>query len=214
MKKYERVIGIDITVVNPARVRDFAKGHGYFEKSDRIDANVLQLFGQQKQLKSVDSVLASLVEEKAKTESKVNVIRSVPGVGPVTTATLLSELPELGTLSRSKIAKLVGVAPFIQQSGKSDGKRRTRGGRGTVRKVLYMAALVATQKNLVIKRFYIRLVSNGKPKKLAIIACMRKLLTMLNDMVRQNTLWDENKKGDAGKTVSSQPATARVLDKI
>ena len=72
----------------------------------------------------------------------------------------------------------------------------------------------ATQKNPVIKRFYIRLVSNGKPKKLAIIACMRKLLTMLNDMVRQNTLWDENKKGDAGKTVSSQPATARVLDKI
>ena len=89
------------------------------------------------QLKSVDSVLACLVEAKAKTESKVDVIRSVPGVGP------------------------------------------------------YMAALVATQKNPVIKRFYIRLVSNGKPKKLAIIACMRKLLTMLNDMVRQNKQWDE-----------------------
>ena len=132
----------------------------------------------------------------------------------MTTETLLSELPELGTLSRSKIAKLVGVAPFIQQSGKSDGKRRTRDGRGTVRKVLYMAALVATQKNPVIKRFYIRLVSNGKPKKLAIIACMRKLLTMLNDMVRQNTVWDENKKGGASQTVSSPPATACVLDKI
>lgn len=263
-------VKIDVVVANPARVRDFAKGHGYFEKSDRIDASVLQLFGQQvkvslakprskeernfialcrrrtqltqlinqesnrisrcadsqakafieemlkslkEQMKSVDSVLACLVEAKAKTESKVDVIRSVPGVGPVTTATLLSELPELGILSRSKIAKLVGVAPFIQQSGKSDGKRRTRGGRGTVRKVLYMAALVATQKNPVIKRFYIRLVSNGKPKKLAIMACMRKLLTMLNDMVRQNKQGDEKKSG-AGLTVASQPVAARVLDKV
>jgi transposase len=262
---------IDVVVANPARVRDFASGHGFFEKSDRIDASVLQLFGQQvsvslakprskeernfialcrrrtqllqlinqesnrksrcadsqakafieemlqtlkKQLKSVDSVLASLIEERAKTDSKVNVIRSVPGVGPVTTATLLSELPELGTLSRSKVAKLVGVAPIIRQSGKSDGKRRTRGGRGAVRKVLYMAALVGTQKNPVIERFYKRLVSNGKPKKLAIMACMRKLLTMLNDMVRHDKQWDENKKSVAGLTVTSQPAPAHVLDKV
>ena len=99
------------------------------------------------------------------------------------TATLVAELPELGSLSRAKIAKLVGVAPMIKQSGKSEGKRRARGGRGSVRRVLYMSALAATKKNSVINKFYIRLLSQSKPKKLALVACMPKLLTMLNDMV-------------------------------
>ena len=124
------------------------------------------------QLKVVDSAIEKCLESQAKTDPKIEVIRSVPGVGPVMTATLVAELPELGSLSRAKIAKLVGVAPMIKQSGKSEGKRRARGGRGSVRRVLYMSALVATKKNSVINKFYIRLLSQGKPKKLALVACI------------------------------------------
>jgi transposase len=261
---------VDVVVANPARVRDFAKGHGYFEKSDAIDAQMLQLYGQQvkvslakprtleernfialsrrrtqllqlisqesnryrqcmdpqakafveemvkilkSQLKTVDSAIEKCLEKQAKTNPNIDVIRSVPGVGVVMTSTLVAELPELGSLSRAKIAKLVGVAPMIKQSGKSDGKRRARGGRGNVRRVLYMAALVATQKNPVIKRCYTKLLASGKPKKLALVACMRKLLTILNDMVRHETKWDEKKKSVAGSIVSKRPAPAHVLDK-
>jgi len=166
------------------------------------------------QLKTVDSAIEKCLESQAKTNPKIEVIRSVPGVGVVMTSTLIAELPELGSLSRGKIAKLVGVAPMIKQSGKSEGKRRARGGRGTVRRVLYMAALVATKKNAVINKFYIKLLSQGKPKKLALVACMLKLLTMLNDMVRHQTKWEEKKKSVAGSTVSNRPAPARVLDKV
>jgi transposase len=156
------------------------------------------------QLKTVDSAIEKCLETQAKSNPAIDVIRSVPGVGVVMTSTLIAELPELGSLSRTKIGKLVGVAPMIKQSGKSDGKRRARGGRGSVRRVLYMSALVATKKNPVIKAFYVRLLSKGKPKKLALVACMRKLLTMLNDMVRHQTKWQEHKKKSvAGTTVSS-----------
>ena len=263
---------VDVVVANPARVRDFAKGHGYFEKSDAIDAQILQLYGKQvrvslakprtledrnfialsrrrsqllqlisqesnrlgqcvdaqakalvqemakalkTQLKTVDSAIEKCLESMAKTDPKIGVILSVPGVGVVMTSTLVAELPELGNLSRAKIGKLVGVAPMIKQSGKTEGKRRARGGRGNVRRVLYMAALVATKKNPVIKAFYIRLLSQGKPKKLALIACMRKLLTILNDMVRHQTKWQEQKKKSvAGSTVSNRPAPAHVLNKV
>ena len=109
--------------------------------------------------------------------------------GPVTISTLISELPELGKLSRGEIAKLVGVAPLVNQSGRKDGQRSISGGRGYVRRVLYMATLVATRCNETIKRFYTRLVGNGKPKKVALVASMRKLLTILNDMVRNGECW-------------------------
>ena len=108
----------------------------------------------------------------------------------MTVSTLLSELPELGSLNRKQIAKLVGVAPLAKQSGKSDKKRKPRGGRSQVRSVLYMAALVATRHNAVIKRFYQRLLSRGKEKMVALIAASRKLLTILNDMVRRGEPWD------------------------
>lgn len=107
----------------------------------------------------------------------------------MTASTILAELPELGTLSRAQIAKLVGVAPIINQSGKSDKKRRARGGRSQVRCVLYMAAMSAAQHNPVIKRFYSRLRSRGKLAKVAQTAAMRKLVTILNDMVRNGASW-------------------------
>ena len=120
---------------------------------------------------------------------KDDLLRSVPGVGQVLSFTLLSDLPELGRLSRREIAKLVGVAPLSRDSGTLRGHRFIQGGRASVRAALYMAALVATRHNPVIRSFYQRLLEAGKPKKLALTACMRKLLTILNTMVRTGERW-------------------------
>lgn len=119
-------------------------------------------------------------------------LASVRGIGPATTASLIAEVPELGRLSRREISALVGVAPFNRDSGQMRGKRAIFGGRGQVRRSLYMAALVAIRFNAVVKRFYDRLVAAGKPKKVAIVACMRKLLTILNAMVRTGQSWDDS----------------------
>lgn len=148
----------------------------------------------QKQLKTLNKELQKHTKLMSKETPKVEIINSVPSVGLVTTATLCAEVPELGQLSRTRISKLIGVAPMAHQSGLSDGKRRARGGRSTVRRALYMAALVATRKNPVISKFYARLLSKGKPKKVALVACMRKLLLIINDMVRTQTYWDPDKK--------------------
>jgi len=115
---------------------------------------------------------------------------SVKGIGAVTTLTLLSDLPELGGLRRKPIAKLVGIAPLADDSGKRQGKRRIWGGRASVRTALYMATLSAMRYNPVIAAFYQRLLAAGKPKKVAMVACMRKLLTILNAMMRDNAAWD------------------------
>ena len=147
------------------------------------------------QLQAIDEHLERMLQEQAKSDPKVEILRSAPGVGPVTVSTLIAELPELGQLNREKIAKLVGVAPLANQSGKSDKKRKARGGRSQVRKVLYMAALVATRYNARIKSFYERLLAQGKAKKLALIACARKLLTILNEMVRHGERWRTASKG-------------------
>ena len=153
---------------------------------ETVEASVLHL---KTQLKTIDDRLKVVVQERAKTDPTIGILKSVPGVGVVTVSTLTAELPELGRLSRGQIAKLVGVAPMANQSGDSDRKRRTIGGRGQVRKVLYMAALVATRRNPVIKQFYDRLLSRGKLKKVALVASMRKLLTILNEMVRNGKVW-------------------------
>ena len=119
-----------------------------------------------------------------------DLLDSVKGVGPVTILTLTAALPELGRLDRRQIAKLVGVAPLADDSGHRQGKRRIWGGRAQVRAVVYMAALVAMRHNPVIRAFYERLVAAGKPKKVAIVACMRKLLTILNAMLRDQAMWN------------------------
>ena len=120
------------------------------------------------------------------------ILQSVSGIGPVASATLIAELPELGKLNRRQIASLVGVAPFAKDSGTSKGRRRVQGGRFDVRRVLYMATLTAAFRNPVFKAYYQRLVGAGKLPKVALVACMRKLLTMLNAMVRAGTRWDPN----------------------
>ena len=143
------------------------------------------------QIKTIEKQIAATIADCETLKPKSKILDSCPGVGRATIGVLLAELPELGTLSRGKIAKLVGVAPIVHQSGQTEGKRGTYGGRRMVRRVLYMAALVATQKNAVMKAFYRRLVAKGKPAKVALVAVMRKLLVTLNVMVRDMKTWSE-----------------------
>jgi transposase len=231
-----------VAVVNPRRIREFARSIGQLAKTDKLDAKVIAHFGAathpeakklpteeeerltalmtrrrqiiemltaernrlhsarfamkeriethiawlEKELKDLDDEIAKFIHQSPIWKEKDKLLRSVPGVGSITSATLLAMLPELGTLNRQKIAALVGVAPINKDSGKRQKKRRVFGGRANVRSVLYMAALSASKYNPRIKSFYDHLVSKGKEKKVALTACMRKLLVILNAMMHQN----------------------------
>lgn len=140
-------------------------------------------------LAQLDQDLTTAVQASPIWQAHDELLRSVPGIGPVVTRTLLAELPELGTLTRKQIAALVGVAPLNRDSGRFRGKRTIWGGRATVRAALYMGALVAARHNPVLKAFYQRLRQAGKAPKVALTACMRKLLTMLNAMLKHRTPW-------------------------
>jgi len=232
--------GLSVAVMNPARVRQFARACGLLAKTDKLDAQVLAVFGQRVQPKrsegkseaekqlsalllrrkqleemlkakqnrlrtispslrgSVERIIAILKEEKKLLEEQIQqflkeqkawqeqreILSSAPGVGLVTTATLLADLPELGKMDRKKIAALVGVAPMNYDSGRKRGYRKTKGGRGDVRSLLYMSTLVATRHNPVIQTQYQQMLKRGKLKKVALTACMRKFLTILNAMLR------------------------------
>lgn len=139
----------------------------------------------------LDDVEAQMLEHvKAHFAELDTLLGSVSGVGPIARATLIAELPELGRLARRQVSALVGLAPMANESGTRKGARRIKGGRFEVRRVLYMATLTATQHNPVIKRFYQRLVAAGKLRKVALVASMRKLLTILNAMARTRTTWN------------------------
>lgn len=237
---------VPLVIINPRQVRDFARSTGQLAKTDRIDAQMLALFGErmrpepqtlpdadaqlldalltrrrqliemitaeknrrgfapaalkksitkhitwlERQLSGVDGDIERMIQESALWRAKENLLRSVPGVGPVLSRTLVAELPELGTLGRKQIAALVGVAPLARDSGKLRGRRSVWGGRAGVRATLYMGAMVAARHNPVIREFYQRLIAAGKPKKVALTACMRKLITILNAMVRTQTPWN------------------------
>ena len=141
------------------------------------------------QLQDIERAIHQLIESTPEWKEREALLESVTGVGDKTSFTLLAELPELGTLSRQKIAALVGLAPFHNDSGQSRGTRSIRGGRSTVRHALYMATLVATQHNPTMKAHYDKLLAAGKKKKVALIACMRKFLTILNAMIRNKQSW-------------------------
>jgi transposase len=143
----------------------------------------------QQELTAIDSELDETIRGTPIWCENDDLLQSVPGIGNVVARTLLAELPELGTLGRRQIAALVGVAPFSRDSGTMRGKRTIWGGRAQVRSVLYMAALVASRRNPVIAAFYQRLLAAGKSKKLALVACMRKLLVTLNAILRDRTPW-------------------------
>jgi len=152
-----------------------------------IDEHIAWLKGQ---LKEIDRNLDSYIRSSPIWRAKENLLRSVPGVGPVVSRTLIGSLCELGALNRKQVAALVGVAPFNRDSGTLRGKRAVWGGRAAIRGPLYMAALVATGRNPVIGPYYQHLLAVGKPKKVALTACMRKLITILNAMLRDNRAWE------------------------
>jgi len=152
----------------------------------RIRAHVRWL---EKELDRADGDLDEAVEASTAWKENEALLRSVPGVGPVLARTLLAEMPELGTLAPKRLSALVGVAPFTRDSGTLRGKREAWGGRAPVRASLYMGALVASRYNPILKEFYGRLLAAGKPKKVALVACMRKLLSILNAMMRDRATW-------------------------
>jgi transposase len=160
--------------------------HAYHKHAVRSIKNVLKTLDRQ--LEAIDREVDDHLDRHFGDQRAL--LDSVKGVGPVTILTLTAALPELGQLDRRQIAKLVGVAPLADDSGSRKGKRRIWGGRSDVRAVVYMAALAAIRHNPVIKGFHSRLIAAGKPKKVAIVACMRKLLTILNAMLRDRTAWN------------------------
>jgi transposase len=241
--------GHHVAVVNPRRVRDFAKAMGQMAKTDRIDAHVLALFGERiqpresektsekqqelqqlvvrrrqlvalrtaesnrfeqttsrfalkgirqvlalldKQRAQLDAEIARLIEDDDDWKAKDEILQSVPGIGPGTSATLLAELPELGQINRQRVAALVGLAPFNSDSSTIKGRRTIKGGRRSVRCALYMAAISARRCNPVFQSFAKRLEQSGKRFKVVITACMRKLLVMLNSMIQNKTIWQRN----------------------
>lgn len=239
---------LEAAVVNPRRVRDFAKGIGMDAKTDPIDAEVIARYGEvvqprpvvmksdheqkhtalvnrrnqlldlvnqennrlkqtcdedakesirevldylKKRLKELDSRLAKMLEVDKQNARLIEILSSIKCVGPVMISTLVTALPELGKLNRGQIAKLVGVAPINRDSGKMSGKRFIGGGRHKVRRVLYMATIVGLRHNPVIKAHYAHLKSKGKESKVAIVACMRKLLSIMNTMVKTDQVWQD-----------------------
>jgi transposase len=237
--------GLPVAVVNPKRVREFARASGQLAKTDQLDADVLAHFAEairppvrplptaeserlaalvtrrrqvldmltaernrrhtvpgwmreriaehitwlEAEVQALDDELRQFIDQNPTWHATDDLLQSAPGVGPVTAMTLVAELPELGQLDRQEIAALVGVAPMNRDSGKKRGKRRTQGGRAHVRNVLYMAALSASRFNPVIHTFYERLLQRGKEHKVALTACMRKLLVILNAMVKNQEPW-------------------------
>jgi transposase len=238
--------GFQVCIVNPRQVRDFARAMGRIAKTDRIDADVLALFGErvrpdprplpdasvraleahvarrrqlvdmliaetnrlgqvadrdvrkqiqrhvqwlQREIKSVDTDLGSTIRRTPLWRAKDDLMRSVPGIGRVTSFSILARFPQLGTLRGKQAAALVGLAPFNADSGTHTGRRKIWGGRADLRSLLYMAALSATRWNPVIREFYQRLLRAGKPKKVALVACARKLLVILNAILRDQTPW-------------------------
>lgn len=246
-----------VALLNPKRVRDFAKATGRLAKTDRIDAQVLAHFAQALQpnptpmvsqdeqalsdlvkrrqqlvemlngekrrlhtvrtrtgradiethiewlkgrLKTIDQEIDELRQHDEDWQQRYEVLTSVPGVGRVVATTLLAALPELGQLGSKQLAGLVGVAPLNRDSGQFRGKRQIVGGRAGVRSALYMAALVAVHHNPVLADFYQRLLKAGKVKKVALIACVHKLLTILNAMVKRQTCWSPPQRQDSTPT--------------
>jgi transposase len=239
-----RAADLPVVIINPRRVREFAKSIGQLAKTDHLDARVLALYGERvqpplrelpdeqsqalhglwvrreqliemlvmeqnrlehapqalhhdvrahidylrKQIKRADDELDRAVRDSSLWD-KYELLSSVPGVGPVLSVALLSDLPELGRLNRAEVAALAGVAPFNQDSGTLRGQRKIEGGRPRLRRVLYIATVAAVRCNPVLKPFYQRLRARGKLPKVALVAAMRRLLLILNAMLKSHTTW-------------------------
>lgn len=145
-----------------------------------------------RELDDMDRMLKNRIQQDPESSEKSSILQSAPGIGPIVSSVLIGRIPELGNLNRRKIANLIGLAPLNRDSGQYRGKRMVWGGRSRVRALLYMSTLVATRYNPVIRRLYLRLLEAGKPKKVALVACMRKFITILNSMVKHHTTWSDS----------------------
>ncbi|MDA0118049.1 IS110 family transposase [Vibrio sp. T11.5] len=144
------------------------------------------------QLEKVEAKIEKLIESCPEYQAKSTILQSMPGVGKILAASLISNVPELGCITNKQASSLIGVAPITRESGRFKGKRMIKGGRPQVRTVMYMAMMSAIQCNPVFKATYERLLAAGKPKKVAIVACMRKMVVILNSMLRDGVMWDQN----------------------
>jgi transposase len=236
---------LPLLIVQPMKVRQFARAEGLMAKTDKIDAHLIARFGKlmglkprplpdekvrkvrdllarkrqlneqrtrelnrlhkaqkflqashrrsikliEKEIAWVEKHIAAIVATVDEWQDTYNIITSVPGIGDGVAYTLLGELPELGHLTHKQISALTGLAPFNRDSGTMRGRRRIRGGRAPIRTMLYMAMLCGIQHNPVMKQFYNKLVAQGKHRKVALTACMRKMMTILNAMVRDQKAW-------------------------
>ncbi len=144
------------------------------------------------QIEKVEAKIAKLIDSCPEYQAKNAILQSMPGVGKVLAASLISNVPELGFISNKQASSLIGVAPITRESGRFKGKRMIQGGRAQVRTVMYMAMMSTIQCNPVFKAIYERLLAAGKPKKVAIVACMRKMVVILNSMLRDGVMWDKN----------------------
>jgi transposase len=176
--------------LNETRTQELNRQHKAEKVILRSHQRMLKLLD--KEIAWVNELLSKAVAEVTEWQRTYEIVSSAPGIGDGVAYTVLGELPELGYLSHRQISALCGLAPFNRDSGKMKGRRRIRGGRAPIRTVLYMAMLSAIQHNPVIKKFYEKLVAQGKHKKVAITACMRKIITILNAMVRDNCEWQMN----------------------
>jgi len=245
---------LPVIVVNPRRVREYARSQGLLAKTDQIDARVIAEFAQsprvqvrelpdapgrqrtawlarkrqlvelhvaecnrlehaterlvaqsirrlltvvEKEITKLDKKIAASIAADSQLRRRAEILDSTPGIATATAAVLVTELPELGRVNRQQIATLVGLAPMNRDSGQFRGKRTTGGGRVRVRSALYMPMLTVIRCNPVIRRFYQRLLDHGKPKMTALVAAMRKLLTILNTMIKNNQLWNPEIAGVA-----------------
>lgn len=176
--------------LNDMRTQELNRQHKAPTVLAATHKRVIKVFDTE--IERINKLLAKAVSEVTEWQRTYKIVSSAPGIGDGVAFTLLGELPELGNLSARKIAALCGLAPFNRDSGAMRGRRRIQGGRAPIRTVLYMAMLSAIQCNPIIKRFYQKLVAQGKHKKVALTACMRKMVTMLNAMVRDNCEWQVN----------------------
>ncbi|EPU3839865.1 IS110 family transposase [Providencia stuartii] len=152
------------------------------------------------QVSKIENKLVKLIEDCPEYQTKNTLLQSVPGIGNIAAASIISNVPELGFITNKQAASLIGVAPITRESGRYKGKRVIQGGRAQVRTVLYMAMMSAMQCNPVFKDTYARLLEAGKPKKVAIIACVRKMVVILNSMLRDGIMWDQNIAQNKGLT--------------
>ena len=191
--KPEEALQLDAILTRRRQIIEMitAEGNRQASAAPKIAKQIRQhIVWLEKRLGEANDDLDDMIRSSPLWQHKADIMQSIPGVGRVTATTLLADLPEIGTLSRREISALAGVCPYSRDSGSFRGKRSIWGGRAHVRAVLYMASVVASRHNPVIRPFYEKLVKAGKPKKVALVACMRKLLVIINSMLRSDTAWN------------------------